>query len=62
MKNLFAPKLKALTSEETRKEQLKRELGELVAYQNQLEKYERKYKEFEYMNNSYGLARQTMER
>lgn len=34
MKSVFGPKLKSLVSEETRKEELKKELAQLLQYQS----------------------------
>jgi hypothetical protein len=37
-------------------------LGQLLSYQAELEKLERWYKDFEYKDSSYLLAKQTVER
>ena len=61
-KNSRHPKLKAITTEEVRKEELRKELAQLQTFKAEVEKVTRRSKESEYMISSYLLTRQAIQR
>jgi hypothetical protein len=60
MKSSFAPRLKALASEEMRKEDLRKELTLMMDRHNELARITKRYKDYEYMHTTYALTRQVL--